>query len=251
MDTVDIGIEPEALQFSAVLYLAEGKELEAAEALLYASVTGIEAGTPDQWSEASPVMIHCRGPRKTVEAITSTYNNNSYQQIRDAFNACLPPSMYLSDVTCKAVIHQPKKDWTASVLEVLGKGEVANQAVGANTSHTWQGFRFRSQVEIRVAMALDQQNVLFFPLPRARISIGNDRRNTEPDFLVCVNGKWGILEIDGAPYHPPERSAVEHERDRLFKAHGIRVVERYDANRAYHHVDEVVDEFLSMIARNG
>lgn len=228
----DVGIEPEAFHFSAVRHLAEGEEREAAEALLFASVTNIEVGPPDGWSEASPVVLRCRGPRKSVEAITDTFNNDCYQQIRDALNVCLPPGTYLSDVTCKAVIHQPEKDWTASMLEVLGKGGIANQAVGANTSYPWQGFRFRSQTEIRVAQALDRRKVLFFPLPRARISVGNERRNTEPDFLVCVNGKWGILEVDGAPYHPPERSAVEHERDRLFKAHGIRVVERYDAKRA-------------------
>jgi very-short-patch-repair endonuclease len=116
------------------------------------------------------------------------------------------------------------------------------------------GFRFRSKTEIEIAKELDRAGVLFFPNCGARLngySLPNDlenvRRTYEPDFLVCAGGRWGILEVDGEPYHPAERAAYDHERDRLFKNHGIRVVERYDASRCWSNPHEVVREFLKLL----
>jgi hypothetical protein len=82
---------------------------------------------------------------------------------------------------------------------------------------------------MRIAVALDRSGVLFLPNCMGRLSGSTGRKNLECDFLVCHEGKWGILEVDGEPYHPAKRAAQDHERDRLFKAHGIRVVERFDA----------------------
>jgi hypothetical protein len=59
------------------------------------------------------------------------------------------------------------------------------------------------------------------------------RQNREADFLVCHKGKWGILEVDSPSSHPPTRTVKDHERDRLFKAHGIRVVEHFDAGECW------------------
>lgn len=250
MKTEDLGIEPDALHSSAVLYLLEENERDAAEALLYGRIEKLEVDWDRHWDADAPVFVTMRGPRKTVEALTD-YNEGYSERIHAAFSMCLPPDTFLDSIKCRAEIHAPRRYWRAEVLDVIGQGEIANQAVGATTDHTWQGFRSRSRTEIRVAVALDRTGVLFFPLPRARVAIGDNRINTEPDFLVCVDGKWGILEIDGRPYHPPKNAAMEHERDRLFRAHGIRVVERFDATRAYNHVTEVVEEFLAMVRRNG
>lgn len=107
---------------------------------------------------------------------------------------------------------------------------MSNLASGTDTSRLWQGFKFRSATEIKIAEALDRANVLFFPLPKARVVTNSGHMNVEPDFVICQEGRWGILEVDGEPFHPAERSAIEHDRDRLFRRHGV-PVKRFDAKK--------------------
>lgn len=77
----------------------------------------------------------------------------------------------------------------------------------------------------------------------------NQRGNREADFLVCADGRWEILEAVGDPFHPPSRAADDYERDRLFRAHGVRVVEHFHADRCYNEPDAVVREFLTVLSR--
>ena len=65
--------------------------------------------------------------------------------------------------------------------------------------------------------------------------------------MVCHEGKWGVLEVDGEPFHPASRAAQDHERDRVFKAHGIRVVERFDARECFENAKGVVQKFLGIL----
>jgi uncharacterized protein YjbI with pentapeptide repeats len=115
-----------------------------------------------------------------------------------------------------------------------------------STIHTWERLRFRSKTEIKIAEALDRTGVLFVPNSLARLNTPKGRENKEPDFLICYNGKWGVLEVDG-PFHTAERRVEEQERERIFKKNGIKVVERFDAERCYNNPDEVVQEFFKMI----
>ncbi|WP_254434440.1 pentapeptide repeat-containing protein [Dolichospermum sp. UHCC 0352] len=115
-----------------------------------------------------------------------------------------------------------------------------------STIHTWENLRFRSKTEIKIAEALDRTGVLFVPNSLARLTTPKGRENKEADFLICYNGKWGVLEVDG-PYHTAERRVEEQERERIFKKNGIKVVERFDAERCYNNPDEVVQEFFKMI----
>jgi len=115
-----------------------------------------------------------------------------------------------------------------------------------STIHTWENLRFRSKTEIKIAEALDRTGVLFVPNSLARLTTPKGRENKEADFLICYNGKWGVLEVDG-PFHTAERRVEEQERERIFKKNGIKVVERFDAQRCYNHPDEVVQEFFNMI----
>ena len=125
---------------------------------------------------------------------------------------------------------------------------VHNQAAtGTTRVITWDNLRFRSQTEIRIAQALERAGVMFFPNCMARLSISDEATgNREPDFLVCADGRWGILEVDGDPYHPPERAAQEHERDRVFRLRGLKV-ERYSGGRCFETPDAVVAEFLKLL----
>ena len=112
--------------------------------------------------------------------------------------------------------------------------------------HTWENLRFRSKTEIKIAEALDRTGVLFVPNSLARLNTAKGRENKEADFLICYNGKWGVLEVDG-PFHTAERRVEEQERERIFKKNGIKVVERFDSERCYNNPDEVVQEFFKMI----
>ena len=82
----------------------------------------------------------------------------------------------------------------------------------------------------------------------ARLGL-KDRLNREPDFLVCYEGKWGILEVDGEDSHPPSRTVDDHERDRLFKQHGILLVEHFDASECWENADGVVKKFLELLRK--
>jgi uncharacterized protein YjbI with pentapeptide repeats len=115
-----------------------------------------------------------------------------------------------------------------------------------STIHTWENLRFRSKTEIKIAEALDKTGVLFVPNSLARLNTPKGRENKEADFLICYNGKWGVLEVDG-PFHTAERRVEEQERERIFKKNGIKVVERFDSERCYNNPDEVVQEFFKMI----
>ncbi len=88
---------------------------------------------------------------------------------------------------------------------------------------------------------------MYIPNCKARLSSSEGRINREPDFVVCVKGKWGILEGDGEPFHPPSRTVHDHERDRLSRAYGISVVEHFDATECYQDPDGVVKKFLHIL----
>ncbi|MDB9463861.1 pentapeptide repeat-containing protein, partial [Dolichospermum circinale] len=115
-----------------------------------------------------------------------------------------------------------------------------------STIHTWERLHFTSKAEIKIAEALDITGVLFVPNCLTRLTTPKGRENKEADFLICYNGKWGVLEVDG-PFHLAERRVEEQERERIFKKNGIKVVERFDAERCYNNPDEVVQEFFKMI----
>jgi hypothetical protein len=115
--------------------------------------------------------------------------------------------------------------------------------------YLWQGMRFRSKAEIAIAYVLDKFSVFYLPNCLARLNDPQKpkgRANKEADFLVCYQGQWGILEVDGE-HHTSDRRVEEQERERLFRLHGIRVVERYDSARCQEQPFNVVREFLHLL----
>ena len=104
----------------------------------------------------------------------------------------------------------------------------------------WNGLRFRSEAQIKIAEALDRAGVLFFPNSKARITTTEGRENQEPDFLIFHNGKWGILEVDGE---------VDDERDRHFQSHGIPIIHHYDSTSCSEQPDLIVQEFLDILSQ--
>jgi hypothetical protein len=136
-------------------------------------------------------------------------------------------------------------DGTPTTLRVGG----LNQAIGELAPRTWAGMRFRSESELRIAQALDRTGVLFLPDALMRLGASNDRQSREADFLVCANGRWGILEVDGAPFHPDDGREAANERDQLFSRHGIPLVVHVEAARCAVAPDAVVTEFLAALAQ--
>lgn len=146
--------------------------------------------------------------------------------------------------------------WQQVVRELIAKGKAVNNQ-GRITSKIFERdnrsvlehneMLFASQSEIRIAQELEQRGILFFPLPMAiRHDTGNfyqDHR--EPDFLVCDEGAWGILEVS---FHEG-RYEKDSEKTAWFKRSGILCVEHYTAERCYNHPGEVVDQFLSVLAQ--
>lgn len=120
---------------------------------------------------------------------------------------------------------------------------------GVSGRYQWNNLYFSSKSEIKIAKALERVGVLFYPNCRARINTPKGRETKETDFLIFYEGKWGILEVDGKPFHPPTRAVQDHERDRLFKVHGISIVEHYDAQRCWKDPDGVVDEFIKILSQ--
>jgi hypothetical protein len=109
------------------------------------------------------------------------------------------------------------------------------------------GLHFRSKTETRIYDVLKARKVLFFPNPAA--VLGGDGRKKEPDFLICLDGKWGILEVMGDPYHNGLTAVADHDRARIFKDYGILVIEFYDAARCYNNPEAVVDDFLRRLQK--
>jgi len=138
-----------------------------------------------------------------------------------------------------------------SMLHLSIKGiepATINNASLANTQIIeHDGLRFRSHTETKIYDALKKRGILFFPNATAVLGVKNIRR--EPDFLICQDGKWGILEVMGDKYHPGTTAMKDHDRARLFKDYGMYVIEFYDANRCYNHPEEVVDEFLRLLSK--
>jgi hypothetical protein len=181
-------------------------------------------------------------PAELVEKV------NICSSIRSALHAVTRDNV---EFVVKASLVQVTANWREELLALLRGETVTNQGLQFSPKNpivTWNNLRFRSQTEIRIAEALERAQVLFLPNCMARLGF-LERRNREADFLVCHKGKWGIIEVDSPLSHPPTRTVEDHERDRLFKAHGIRVVEHFDAGDCWENADGVVKRFLYLLGQ--
>ncbi|MBC1215960.1 hypothetical protein GNE08_17195 [Trichormus variabilis ARAD] len=151
---------------------------------------------------------------------------------------------------------QVEKNWQKTIKFLIAKSKDLNQGLVTEKAFARKGrepiiyneIKFASQSEIRIAQELEAQGVLFFPLPLAvRHETGNiyeDHR--EVDFLVCLDGTSGILEIS---FHEG-RYEKDKEKDAWFKKSGILCIEHYPAEKCYHQPKVVVEEFLSFLSKH-
>jgi hypothetical protein len=168
--------------------------------------------------------------------------------LAQALREALPPGTWIERLVARPA------DGSAEVVPpdrpaAPARPRGVNQAVGELAPRVWAGMRFRSESELRIAQALDRAGAMVLPGCLARLGPSGARQTREPDFLVCWQGVWGILEVDGEPFHPAARSSANEDRDRLFVGQGIRVVAHYEASRCFAAPDAVVAEFLAALGR--
>jgi len=84
---------------------------------------------------------------------------------------------------------------------------------------------------------------LFFPKATARLQTPDGKQNEDPHFLVCYEGKLGILKVDVPQVH----LETESDRDRVLQSQGIQLVRHYDPIQCRAEPDTVVREFLQLL----
>jgi hypothetical protein len=212
-------------------------------------------------------IITLTAPRATYDVLSPINNRHYYTaEFRAEFSCDFQDNFGIGDsitnafyallngkirFRIKAMMININDQWRHELLALLRGDHVTNQGLLFSPKTpvvTWKNLRFRSQTEIRIAEALERAQVLFLPNCMARVGF-SQRQNREADFLVCHKGKWGILEVDSPSSHPPTRTVEDHERDRLFKVHGIRVVEHFDASECWENADGVVKRFLYLLGQ--
>jgi len=244
----------ETLIASVVQFLIEGGEEAAARLFLTCDVEVIE----DYWDleiVLRPyIAFRLTCPRDAYEALMNPRADQVAirESIERAIRSVLPyGSPPLEELQVQARLLTVTSTWRTEAFARLNPTGIDNQGAGQPqpTGAIWNSLRFRSVSEVRIARALEYAGVLFLPNCRARLGYVGSRQNREADFLVCHEGNWGILEVDGEPFHPPSRKAEEDERDRLFKQHGILIVEHFDATACFERPQEVVRRFLDLLSR--
>lgn len=242
--------DPDVLLANAIRFLIAEQQHEAAANLLACT---IHLDSFEDWGDEC-VVVWLTGPKHTYDLLMGgEYERLAVRdQLKKAFEVFMPSDLVLKRVSAKIELSAVDPDWRTEMAELLKGRKIDNQGVTFESSipiKEWMNLRFRSQSEVRVAEALDRAGVLFLPNCRARLGQASARLNREADFLVCAEGRWGILEVDGEPFHPPSRTVHDHERDRLFRLHGVRVAEHFDAEKCRNDPDAVVRTFLDLLRK--
>lgn len=242
-------VDPDRFLASMARFFIEGDEKEEARLLLASTVESIEEEDHQGYESWYGLTLTFYGPRRLYDLLTDE-STNLRKAFQHASEAMAPPKYDTVTIKARASVVVPNStDWRNELLAVLDGRDVDNQAIGFKATKTYEGLRFRSESEVRVAQALDRAGVMYVPNCRSRIGSLERRRNVEADFLVMVDGKWGVLEVDGEQWHAG-LAARDHERDRPFHFHGAKIVQRFDAGECFENADAVVRKFVALLKRD-
>lgn len=152
---------------------------------------------------------------------------------------------------CQTDSHKPiiSDDRAESNKENKSSEDGPNQEIQSNSQETvydWNGFRFHSDAQVKIAEILDRTSTLFIPNSQLRLATPAGRQNQQADFLIFHQNKLGILKIDRESSHP---NATEDEMCGLLIDSGISLVKHYDATRCSEQPDLVVQEFLEILSQ--
>jgi len=243
-------MDTEVVLRQVIRFLLDGYDNNAASLLLSCKLW-LEMENPER--NTIECWVNITAPRKAYDVFIDK-NHPDTQVIKRAFEAVIDRDEQYSYKVYLSVEAQISDDfgadWRAEAEREMLGSDYRNQAafVWSSKIVNWNELRFRSNTEVKIAIALDRAGTLFLPNCSARLGSSNNRGNEEADFLICHQGKWGILEVDG-PHHTPERAAKDHEKVSRFQNHGIRFVRRYDAERCYREPDGVVKDFLENLIK--
>lgn len=203
-------------------------------------------------SVAYPMVINDANIKKIIlETLQAVATGHFYDQngvITEPSEITVEYQIKLLDV---------EENWQEKVKEMIVNAKNSNQGVVTEkvfarekkSVYLYNEMKFGSQAEVRIAQELEARKVLFFPLP---LAVRQDTKifwqdHKEPDFLICNDGKWGVLEVST---HSPDRYEKDAEKTFWFKKSGILCVEHHTSQRCYKEPDKVVDEFLSILAKH-
>lgn len=199
--------------------------------------------------------------RKQKQKKRQTLNARIYTRCRPGFYAELSDNLHF------AYAGQPEghgtqhlwrlfcndllKDWLETFI--IGTTLTARTSGGGNYPIEWGGLYLRSDVERKIAIALDRSGILFFANARGRVGLQNTvlsqdqlTGRLEVDFLVSDRGQWLALEVDGRHHAVAPQMPRDYAKDRVLLKHGIPVV-RFSARDCIEHTDRVVDEVLAIL----
>ena len=115
-----------------------------------------------------------------------------------------------------------------------------NKSAAKQDTYYWNGWRFSTEAQVKIAEALDRAGVLFFPNSKGRVTTAAGRENEESDFLVCDQGKLGILQVNLSQANSDlDREGVQFQ--------GIRLVRYYDPIQCSEEPEKIVLEFLQLL----
>lgn len=171
----------------------------------------------------------------TAKALKPFAGDGEDAWIRRAFTATSPITLGSS----KIPVTPAEVRWRVGAGAAPDSDRLSGTLVGPGRVE-FNGMRFRSLTETRIAQALDDANVLYFPLP-----VGvRHRVKFEVDFLIVHKGRVGVLEVDG-PTHTATTRAREDSRAAWFEKSGVSLFRHYPVQAVDDGPAAVVADFLN------
>lgn len=147
------------------------------------------------------------------------------------------------------------ENWKLQTRRLIAEASESNQGaltkkafeLAGRSPIVYNEMTLGSQAEVRLAQEFENRRVLFFPRPLAVRADTGERYldHQEPDFVVCHDGKWGVLEVS---HFSPESSQIDDEKADWLEKSGVRTVFHFPVERCYIEPGAVVDEFLKALA---
>lgn len=109
------------------------------------------------------LVLRLLGPRRAYEALDER-GGFCYAEALDAAQVLIPDGFDSVRIERRmAMLGRQSSAWRQELLAILDGRDVDNQAVAFKATRTWNGLRFRSESEIRIARELEKAGVMFLP----------------------------------------------------------------------------------------
>jgi hypothetical protein len=246
----------DALMAAAVQRLLKLDQPEAALALAEAKIVRLLGR--NSWRD---VEVHLTVPGDHYDTLTapSVYENDAEvndfgepYEVRGSSRLCrvfsdvLPPRSDCELVEVKVENEPVPETWREEFKASIGRGAVNQGNVPGVPQAKFvsaDGLRYRSKTEMVIADELKRRQIIFFPLP---VAVIGGKAVREPDFVILHEGRFGVLEIHGEPWHPASRAAQENAQAYPYRAAGaIHFIA--DAKDAYNAPGVVIDKLLALM----